>query len=177
MIEKALAFSFNVHKDQLRKDNSPYIVHPLTVAIELAKAGADDNLIAAGLLHDTIEDANVTNETIKREFGDDVASLVIKDSEDKSISWEERKQKIIDELKRSDDRYKMLVLADKLSNLRSIDMSMEKDGDMIWSKSKRDKKSQYWFFSEILNACTSLKDSSLYQEYNSYLCKIFKEEA
>lgn len=176
MIDKAIQFAYEKHKGMIRKDGTPYISHPFEVALTLAKGGADDNLICAGLLHDTIEDAKVTKEELIKEFNEDIANLVIQDSEDKSEPWEERKKKVIDSLKNSSDRYKMLILADKLSNLRSIVTSEEKDGEMIWSKFKRGKKEQEWFFSELLKASSSIKDNLIYKEYETYFKKIFKGE-
>lgn len=176
MLEKAIVFAITTHKDQKRKDNNPYIVHPFEVALLLAKANADDNLIAAGLLHDTIEDGSISKETLLKEFNEDIASLVSKDSEDKSKSWEERKEKVLSDVKNSDERYKLLVLADKLANLKDLDESIRKDGDMIWTRFKRGKKEQAWFFNELINACDSLKDKDIYKEYVYYVNKLFKEE-
>lgn len=176
MLEKAIVFAINTHKNQKRKDNNPYIVHPFEVALLLAKANADDNLIAAGLLHDTIEDASISKETLLKEFNEDIANLVSKDSEDKSKSWEERKEKVILDTKNSDERYQLLVLADKLANLKDLDESIRKDGDMIWNKFKRDKKEQAWFYNELAFSFTKLKDKDIYKEYVFYVNKLFKEE-
>ena len=63
-IEKAFLFALEVHGHQKRKDGKPYIVHPFSVANALARNGADDDLICAGLLHDTIEDGGVTPEEL-----------------------------------------------------------------------------------------------------------------
>lgn len=66
MIEKAFLFANEVHAGQTRKDGKAYISHPTMVAMELAKNGADDNLICAGLLHDVLEDTDVDEETLKK---------------------------------------------------------------------------------------------------------------
>ena len=76
MIDKAYGIAQDAHEGQRRKSGEPYIVHPLCVAIILADLEMDKETIAAGLLHDVVEDTIMTNEDIDREFGDDVALLV-----------------------------------------------------------------------------------------------------
>ena len=76
-VNVAFLFALRVHGKQTRKDGKPYIVHPFSVATELAKNGADEELICAGLLHDTIEDGGVTPEELRCEFGDEVLRLVL----------------------------------------------------------------------------------------------------
>ena len=100
--EKAKEFAIKAHKGQVRKNekDKPMIMHPISVAELLEEYGYDDNVVAAGYLHDVVEDTKYTIEDIEKEFGKDIASLVMGASErDKSLSWEERKQHTIDETK------------------------------------------------------------------------------
>ena len=76
LIEKAYGIAYNAHKEQVRKSGEPYIIHPLCVAIILADLEMDKETIAAGLLHDVVEDTIMTDEEIVEEFGSDVALLV-----------------------------------------------------------------------------------------------------
>ena len=76
LIEKAYKTAAEAHKDQVRKSGEPYIIHPLCVAIILADLELDKETIAAGLLHDVVEDTIMTTEEIEKEFGPDVALLV-----------------------------------------------------------------------------------------------------
>ena len=76
MIEKAYKVASEAHKNQFRKSGEPYIIHPLNVAIILADLKLDKETIVAGILHDVVEDTVMTEEDLKREFGDDVALLV-----------------------------------------------------------------------------------------------------
>ena len=76
LIEKAFNTAAEAHKDQRRKSGEPYIIHPLCVAIILADLELDKETIAAGLLHDVVEDTILTKEEIEAEFGEDVALLV-----------------------------------------------------------------------------------------------------
>lgn len=76
LVEKAYAFSETAHKDHKRNSGEPYFIHPAAVAKHLAVLGLDAETIAAGLLHDTVEDTGVSEETIEAEFGADVRFLV-----------------------------------------------------------------------------------------------------
>jgi len=76
LIKKAYGLAEKAHSGQKRLSNDDYIIHPLNVACFLAKLGMDPSTIAAGLLHDVLEDTDVTVESVKKEFGDDVAFLV-----------------------------------------------------------------------------------------------------
>ena len=76
LIEKAYRLADDAHRNQVRKSGEPYIIHPLCVAIILADLEMDKETIAAGLLHDVVEDTIFTTEEIREQFGDDVALLV-----------------------------------------------------------------------------------------------------
>lgn len=119
-VNAAFLFALRVHGKQTRKDGKPYIVHPFSVATELAKNGAGDDLVCAGLLHDTIEDGGVAPEELRREFGDEVLRLVLFDTENKELSWKERKDATLNALENCDRKCAMLICADKLSNIRDV---------------------------------------------------------
>src|SRR5690242_13891075 len=76
LVSKAYEFARDAHKDQKRYSGDPYFVHPSEVGYLLASAGMDAQAVAAGLLHDTIEDASVKPQTMREEFGSEVLSLV-----------------------------------------------------------------------------------------------------
>ena len=76
LIMKAYNLADGKHKDQCRKSGEPYIIHPMNVAYILADIGLDDSTICAALLHDTVEDTDVTNEYIENEFGREIAEMV-----------------------------------------------------------------------------------------------------
>jgi (p)ppGpp synthase/HD superfamily hydrolase len=176
MINEAFLFAYQAHKGQVRKDGLPYIAHPVEVAMELARNGADEPLIAAGYLHDTIEDANVTQDQLMAKFGKEVTDLVAKDSEDKSKSWEERKEETLQQLHQPNDKnFKMLICADKLSNLRSLKEALKKDGDATWSRFKRGPEKQAWLYREIVKALASLDGMPMYEELRRLTDEIFKD--
>jgi (p)ppGpp synthase/HD superfamily hydrolase len=122
-----LDFACRKHVHQRRKGESrePYINHLAEVAHLVAEAtgGADPGLIAAALLHDCIEDQGVTRAEIAERFGEDVATLVMEVTDDKSTPKEMRKQAQVDHAAHISSRAKVLKIADKTSNLRAIQHS------------------------------------------------------
>jgi (p)ppGpp synthase/HD superfamily hydrolase len=119
------------HINQRRKGaaQEPYVTHLLEVAMLVAEAtdGADLNLVVAALLHDTIEDQGVTREEIAAQFNDDVADLVVEVTDNKKLPKAERKRLQIKHAPKLTRRAKILKLADKISNLRSVTTSPPAD--------------------------------------------------
>ena len=76
LIMKAYNLANEKHKDQKRHSGEPYIIHPMNVAYILADVGLDDSTICAALLHDVIEDTDVTDQDIRKQFGDEIADMV-----------------------------------------------------------------------------------------------------
>lgn len=150
--EKAKLFAINAHKGQVRKSepDKPMIIHPIGVGMLLEKYGYDDNVIAAGYLHDVVEDTKYTIEDIIDEFGEDIASLVNDASEpDKSLSWEERKKHTIEKTKSLPLRNKLVICADKINNLEDLMIKFQKNGERDFSSFKRGEKQQYWYYTNI----------------------------
>ena len=139
-LNKAYNFALEAHQNQKREEGVPYIIHPVAVAKILTDLKLDSATITTGLLHDTIEDTNVTYDTVKKEFGEEVANLVegvtkISALEDKvsGNSKAENFRKLI--LATSKDIRVLLVkLADRLHNMRTI--QFVKDKDKIIRKAK-----------------------------------------
>jgi len=175
-IHKAIQFASLAHKDQCRKGtNIPYIVHPFEVAQILTDAECQEEVIVAGLLHDTVEDTEVTLELIEQEFGQYVAELVNSSSEDKTKTWEERKQHTIDSLEECDDiNILLLCCADKLANLRSIKADYDEIGDNLWKRFNRGKEKTAWYYSKLIDVFTKpLVDYNMYSELSHTFNCIF----
>lgn len=177
MIEKAFLFAYHAHDGQKRKDGKPYIVHPVEVAMELARNGASEELICAGFLHDTIEDAAITREQLEEAFTPYVAELVAEDSEDKEKSWEERKTAALDDLRRGSRDHQMLMCADKLANLRGLHIGLIEDGETVWNRFKRGREKQAWLFRETVDALSPLAGLSMYEELKRLTDEIFPDGA
>lgn len=121
---KALRYSAEKHSEQRRRDAkaSPYINHPIQVTETLWSVGGvrDEALLAAAILHDTIEDTDATPTEIEREFGADVLRLVLEVTDDKSLPKEVRKQVQIETAPHKSPQAKMLSLADKICNVYDL---------------------------------------------------------
>ena len=124
LVVRAAHFAAQRHVDQRRKgaNSEPYFNHVSEVAQTLAEAtqGSDPGLVAAGYLHDTIEDQDVTHAELAQLFGQDVADLVLEVTDDKTLEKHVRKQAQIDHAPHKSQRAKALKIADKCSNLRSM---------------------------------------------------------
>lgn len=177
-LDKAVTFATERHSGQVRKGTTlPYIVHPIEVMQILYRMGADENVMIAGVLHDTIEDTGTTKEEILELFGEDVANLVAGHSEDKGKTWKQRKTAAIKHLTASDKRFKMLVLADKLSNIRAIAADYTAIGDKLWERFNAPPEKQAWYYSKLDDALMDLanyKDTAdAYWEYNAHFKEVF----
>lgn len=133
----ALAFAAQKHRDQRRKDlvASPYINHPIALANVLAnETGIDDErVLIAAILHDTIEDTETTAQELIREFGQEIADIVLEVSDDKTLSAAERKRLQVEHAGSISRRAKLVKLADKICNLRDIASSPPAD----WSLERK----------------------------------------
>ena len=126
MIEKAYRIADEAHKEQKRKSGEPYIIHPLCVAIILADLEMDKETIAAGLLHDVVEDTIMTLEQLTKEFGSEVSFLVDGVTKLTQLNWDKDKVEIqADNLRKmflamaKDIRVIIIKLADRLHNMRA----------------------------------------------------------
>ena len=124
LILRAAAFAADRHRDQRRKDAdaSPYINHPLAVAAILADEGGvtDATILAAALLHDTVEDTETSIDEIEQRFGKQVAVIVAEVTDDKSLPKEERKRLQVEKAHTKSDGAKLIKIADKTANLRDM---------------------------------------------------------
>ncbi len=140
MIEKAYRVASEAHKEQKRKSGEPYIIHPLCVAIILADLELDKETIAAGLLHDVVEDTVMTEEDLTREFGEEVSVLVSGVTKLGQLSYSADKVEVQAENLRKmflamakDIRVILVKLADRLHNMRTA---------MYWKPEKQVEKAR-----------------------------------
>jgi (p)ppGpp synthase/HD superfamily hydrolase len=125
------------------------------VGLILERAGFSEDVVAAGVLHDVLEDTRVTIEDLRAEFGQRVAELVNEVSEqDKSLPWEERKARYLEHLEGGSEEAKAITAADKIHNINSIILSLERGAD-IWNAFKRGREAQLDRFNRLLNTLKS----------------------
>ncbi len=121
---RAADFAAIKHKDQRRKgsDSDPYINHPLSVARYLIEVGGieDPDILAAAILHDTVEDTETTAEDLAELFGERVSSLMMEVTDDKSLDKQVRKRLQVEHAPGLSPGAKLIKLADKISNIEDI---------------------------------------------------------
>ena len=124
-IEEAIEVAAQAHDGQFRKGtNTPYITHPYAVGLMLMDAGCSEAVVIAGILHDTVEDTDLTSACIRNNFGESVANIVDGCSENKSLRWRERKTERIEALKTATTEVCLVTCADKLHNLRDCNFGI-----------------------------------------------------
>lgn len=166
LIEKADQFAERAHKGQMRKgSHTPYIVHPRAVAGILAAHGFSDTVVAAALVHDTVEDTPVTLDEVRREFGDEVARLVEPVTHDDTLSWEDKKQKYIDTVRVASDEVKAIATADKIHNAQSLLASYDTEGPVVWTHFNRGREQKLWFEEAMLAMLQETWQHPLVEEY------------
>lgn len=175
MVNKAIIFATNAHAGQFRKaTKTPYILHPLECGVIVSQMTNDEEMIAAAFLHDTVEDCEVSIDTIRQEFGERVATFVAAESEDKSKSWMERKQATVDHLQTASKEDCIVVLGDKLSNIRSLKRDYQSCGEALWQRfNQKDKTKIAWYYRSVGAAMGCLAEYKEYQEYMSLVKDVF----
>ena len=179
ILTQAITFAAKAHNNQKRKGSElPYIVHPME-AVSIAATMTDDlEILAAAALHDVVEDCGVTVDELRRLFGERIAKLVAFQSEkkeaDAQASWQRRKLRTINYLRIAQRDDMILTLADKLSNLRSIDRDLRAQGPAFWQRFNQTNPSMhYWYYASIAECLKELEDTDAHQEYVLLIEKVF----
>ena len=167
-----------------RKSDTPYILHPIEVAVIISTMTDRQEVIAAGLLHDVVEDAGITIEQVGEKFGERVKELVASETENKreelppEQTWRIRKEETLEKLRVTDDiDILMLWIGDKLSNIRAIYRSFLVEGNAVWNQfHQSDANVQAWYYRSILKYTERLSHTLAWNEYKSLVEKIFGAE-
>ncbi|NLO91612.1 MAG: HD domain-containing protein [Elusimicrobia bacterium] len=163
---QAFYFALRAHESQFRKGTGrPYIEHPVRVAALLLELHAEPELVVAGFLHDVVEDTGCGVPEIKAIFGQRAAALVAAVSENKTLSWEERKRAAVEFLKKAPLAAVVLEFADKLDNIRSIKSDHERSGEEVWKRFQRPRDSQDWYYRAMLAVFSSRLRKKEYKPY------------
>ena len=184
LVSEAIIFATNAHDGMRRKKNeSPYILHPLEAAVIVSTMTNDQEVIAAAALHDVVEDAGIKMETIEEKFGPRVRALVQSETEDKRAdrppmeTWKIRKEESLLVLKNAEDINVLIVwLGDKLANMRSLYREWKLQGDAMWENfNQKDPKMQAWYYGSIAELTSRLCETSAWIEYKALADIVFKK--
>ncbi|MBC6491498.1 HD domain-containing protein [Flavihumibacter stibioxidans] len=160
LVPKAILFAARHHQYQLRKGTRvPYMAHLMNVCRILVEKDCRDEIVAAGILHDVVEDTPVTIQEVESEFGPVVAELVRGATEldklekkaiEKEATWKARKKQTIHFLEHEASLDQLRVsAADKLDNLRNIYDDQKRIGKKVWERFSAPRNKQNWYFGEI----------------------------
>ena len=183
LLDRAILFAVKAHADTERKGKGfPYIVHPLEAMAIVATMTNDQELLAAAVLHDTIEDTDTTMEQLCAEFGPRVAKLVETETDqhfsaDKALTWHQRKQESLNRLASASRDAMIVALGDKLSNMRGIAQDYAALGDELWQRfNVKTKADHAWRFRQLAEVLKPLGETFAYQEFRKLVIQVFGEE-
>ena len=150
----------------------------------VASLTEDEEVLAAAVLHDVVEDTGVKEAELREVFGDRVANLVMAESEDKmrdvpsEASWEARKQATIDHLAGLEKDALLICLGDKLANIREVSRDYAVIGDELWERfNQKDKKAHKWYYRSIFQILAeTFGEVPPIREYRALLKEVFDWE-
>ena len=177
-LHNAIIFATMAHKGQLRKGtNIPYISHPMEVMQILTANGCSEDVIIAGILHDTLEDTDAKEEDIKNLFGQKILDIIKSETEDKSKTWIERKKHTVEHVKISSKNVQLVCCADKLANIKSIYADALKVGDRVFARFSAPSKDYVkWYYTEIVKSLTKINKYKMKKELEVFVNLVFKEK-
>ena len=158
LVSEAIVFAVKAHDGMRRKkSDAPYVLHPMEAAVIVGTMTSDQELIAAAVLHDVVEDAGVDISEIEDRFGKRVRELVGAETEDKRAdlppeeTWRIRKEESLNALRRADDiAVLMMWIGDKLANMRAIYRDYLAEGVAMWQRfNQKDVAQQAWYYRTI----------------------------
>ncbi len=159
-LDRAMRWSAACHAGQFRRGSDvPYFQHVAAVAMILDRAGFEEDVVIAGLLHDVVEDTPATLADVSERFGEAVAALVSVCSEEKLDAsgnkrpWIDRKRDHLAAIAKADESARAVILADKLHNLASIEVDLEA-GLPIWERFHADRDRVLWYYQAMIDACS-----------------------
>lgn len=184
-IDRAIVRATVLHESQKRKVSGvPYIVHPYAVAFLLAHYVDDEDVIIAGLLHDTLEDIpGYTEDMLREEFGERVYTIVKEVTEDfteaqkedhalRGENWRLRKEKYLENLANDSREALLVATADKIHNMRGILNEYQLHGDQVWQKFRRNADNLLWFYREAARIISERLSHPLVEEMNRLMTEL-----
>lgn len=175
---KTINLVTRLHDGQYRKKSDiPYISHPFGVMTILLNQGfKSEDLLIIALLHDTLEDTKYTYEIMEKDYGTKIADYVELLSENKNLTWEERKKHTIKSIPRLPLKVKWVLLADKVNNLQMNQFELE-NNSLEWDKFNRGKDHQCWYYKSIykaLNVDENIRNHKLMEIFRELILDVFE---
>lgn len=176
--DRAVRFATEAHHGTERRGKGyPYIIHPMEAVSIVATLTNDPEMLAAAMLHDTVEDTSATIEQIRELFGERVASLVQHETAPlpDDAPWRTRKEAQLAQLARAPHDSKVVALGDKLSNMRALAADYQSIGDQLWSRfhAPNGKDDIAWYYHSLSEVLSDLSETLAYQEFKDIINKIF----
>lgn len=176
-IQLAINEAAVLHREQKRKGaDIPYVTHLFAVAVILSNYTDDEDVIAAGLLHDTLEDVpGYTQEDIEKSFGERVASIVKEVTEEKytgqneKATWQKRKEGYLEKLKYDSEEAMLVCAADKIHNLSSMIEGFKAQGEKYLENFNSSSGDKLWFYEEVLKVLEERFKSPIVEELEESL--------
>ena len=184
LVSEAIVFATKAHDGmRRRKGDAPYVLHPMEAAVIVGSMSDDQNLIAAAVLHDVVEDAGITIDEIEQHFGKRVRQLVECETENKredlppEDTWKIRKEESLRVLKNAQDPAVLMVwLGDKLANMRAIYRDWKVEGDAMWQRfHQSDPAVQAWYYTTIAELTKPLAHTAAWEEYKTLTDLVFQK--
>jgi len=177
LVHLALIFAARKHTKPRKGTHIPYITHPVHVAIILARHGFDDQVLAAAILHDVLEDTETTPEELRTAFGDNLLRMVKDVSEPKfkrpkSETWEQRKRAKLKHLQSASREALAISAADRLHNVSNTLHDIEVSGPAVWERFRRGPEKILEFERSVLEILRQRFPHPLTEEYAAALRRL-----
>lgn len=180
LVTEAVIYAAKAHDGATRRGSDiPYIVHPMEAAAIAAALGGDDEVIAAAVLHDVMEDCGATREALAERFGERVAALVEAETQNPRAEWLERRREAVARLAAGGRDEKLIALADKLSNMRTMGRDHAREGDALFARfHMKDKRLLCWYYRSCAEATRGeFGRTREWRELDALIAQVFGENA
>ncbi len=170
LYETAVALALSAHAGQVRKtDGTPYIIHPLTVAHLVSLHTNDEEVIAAAVLHDVLEDTTISTIQVREMLGDRVLQIMLAVTENNDLAWELRKEKYVEQVRAGGEAVWLVSVADKVHNATTLLRELQTKGEIVWQSFNRGREQKLWFENLLLTALKEHWQHPLLTEYENLI--------
>lgn len=167
LVQKAYRRARKLHAGQQRKDEvTPFIVHPVRVALILQEAGSVPEVVAAALLHDTVEDTSYTPDRLRRDFGEMIHGIVLACTEDQGIpDWRSRKERLLAQVRGASDEARLLKAADVLANMRNLLDGLRVTNGAFWAKFLGQPEDYLWYYRQVYDIASDILPNPMRSDF------------